>query len=127
MHITPITESHHEMLSAMMKSSDYKTFHKIDECLKTFSIFSPDVRASLEKYFLLYWSPQHFKEQLSGVDSSYILKDGIRYYVMYQELLGPDHILAYQQLRLSFRKLPELPFGFVLIRAVRKPLAGEIV
>ena len=125
MHITPTTETHHEQLAALLRSSSSFTVCKINECMKTFSIFDTKVRASLEKYFLLYWEPQHFLDELAGIDSSYILKDGTRYYVMYQELLSPDHIKEYSQLRLSFRKLPELSFGFVLIRAARKPLQGE--
>jgi hypothetical protein len=100
--------------------SSYQHWRNLDECLKTFSIFDKEVRQSLDRYFILYWEPSFFLDNLVGPDRSIIIKDDTRYYVIYQELLSPEYITAYKQLRISFRKLPELSFGFALVRSLHQ-------
>ena len=117
---TPTTESlkHIEQLNKLVKEGKL-SFYEIDECMKTFSIFDSKLRAKLERYFLLYWTPQYLLDRLEGPDKAYFYRDNIKYYVMYQELLAPEHLSSYAQIKLSFRKLPDLDFGFVLVRSVR--------
>lgn len=112
-------EKDYAALSSAISSTDYPIWHTADECIKTFSIFSKTARQNLDKYFLLYWETQHFLDQLEGTDKSYIMKDGIKYYVIYQEFLSPEYVKSYKDVRVSFRKPTFLSFGFVLVRSVR--------
>ena len=105
---------HHEQIKFKSQES-YENWHTIDECLKTFSIFSKTARANLSHYFLLYWDSQYFLDSLEGPDKSYITRDRIRYYVIYMELLSPEYIVAYKNVRVSFRKPHFLDAGFVLV------------
>ena len=116
--LPPSISRHHEELSQKSQES-YENWHTIDECLKTFSIFSKTARTNLSHYFLLYWDSQYFLDSLEGPDKSYITRDGIRYYVIYMELLSPEYVKEYPQVRLSFRKPTFLSFGFVLVRSKR--------
>lgn len=117
--LPPSISRHHEELSQKSQES-YENWHTIDECLKTFSIFSKTARTNLSHYFLLYWDSQYFLDSLEGPNKSYITRDGIRYYVIYMEFLSPEYITAYKNVRVSFRKPHFLSFGFVLVRSVRE-------
>ncbi len=111
--------NHATQLQSAAKQS-FEHWHTLDECLKTFHIFSKTARTRLDKYFLLYWEPQHLLDQLEGTDKSYLTRDGIRYYVIYMELLSPEYITEYPRIRVSFRKPEFLDFGFVLIRSFKE-------
>ena len=101
-------------------SKSYEHFRNLDDCIKTFSIFHREVRKELDNYFLLYWEPAFVLQSLAGDDRNIIYKNGIRYYVIYQELLSPEYLLQYPALRLSFRRLTGMEYGFVLIRAAKE-------
>lgn len=118
--ITPNQAALHRELFQLAVKSSYEHWHTLDECLKTFHIFSKTARSHLDKYFLLYWEPQHLLDQLEGTDKSYITKDGTRYYVIYMELLSPEYLTQYQRIRVSFRKPEFLEFGFVLVRSFKE-------
>lgn len=107
------------VLDAAYKTANYTNWATIDDCTKTFSIFSQTTRGSLDKYFLLYWDTSHFPSQLDH-SNSYILRDGIRYYTIFLEQLSLETITKYERLRVSFRKPKCLSFGFVLVKSVRK-------
>lgn len=111
--------NHYKQIDTTIKSFPEKEIILTD-CIKTFHIFSPTTRRSLDHYFLLYWDPSHLLEILEGTDKSYITRDGIRYYVIYMELLSPEYIKEYKRIRVSFRKPEFLDFGFVLIRSFRE-------
>jgi hypothetical protein len=113
-----ISKHHEELKQKYAESPDNK--HTIDECLKTFSMYSKTARTNLSHYFLLHWTSEYFLDSLDGPDKSYITKDGIRYYVIYQEFLSPEYITAYENVRLSFRKPHFLEAGFVLVRSVKE-------
>jgi hypothetical protein len=117
--LPPSISKHHEELKQKSAES-YENWHTIDECLKTFSIFSKTARTNLSHYFLLYWDTSYFLSLLDGPDKSYITRDGIRYYVIYQEFLSPEYLSAYKNVRVSFRKPHFLDAGFVLVRSVRE-------
>lgn len=117
--LPPSISRHHEELEFKSQES-YENWHTIDECLKTFSIFSKTARQNLSHYFLLYWDSSYFLDSLEGPDKSYITRNGIRYYVIYMEFLSPEYITAYKTVRLSFRKPSFLAAGFVLVRNVRE-------
>lgn len=106
------------------QSQSYEHFHNLDDCMKTFSIFHKDVRKALDNYFLLYWSPEFVLSQLAGDDKNIIYKNGLRYYVIYQELLSPEYLTQYPALRLSFRRLTGMEYGFVLIRAAKEKITS---
>lgn len=117
-----ISDDHIAMEQAAQKSYEYWT--TIDECLKTFSIFSKTARTRLSHYFLLYWESEYFLSQLD-ISGTYVIKNGIRWYVTYQECLSPEIIKTnYGHVRLSFRKPEFLDFGFVLVRAVKESHKG---
>lgn len=113
--MTPATTEHHEELIAYIRASP-ENAHIIQECTNTFSIFSKTARAKLDKYYLLYWQPRYFFDSLQGEDNSYILRENIRYYILYCDIVTPKDILEYPQIRLSFRKPMSLSFGFVMIK-----------
>ena len=117
--LPPSIANHANQIQEYSKKS-YEGWHTLDECLKTFHIFSKTARQRLDKYFLLYWEPSHFLEQLQGDDKSYLTREGIRYYVIYMELLSPEYIKEYSRVRVSFRKPAFLDFGFVLVRSFRE-------
>lgn len=117
--LPPSISKHHEELKQKSAES-YEYWHTIDECLKTFSMYSKTARTNLSHYFLLHWTSEYFLDSLDGPDKSYITKDGIRYYVIYQEFLSPEHIATYKNVRLSFRKPHFLEAGFVLVRSVKE-------
>lgn len=116
------TELRDEELVLLTAEKSYEDWRNIDECCRTFHIYDHEVRKALDKYFLLHWSTEYFLEQLANPESGFLIKDGIRYYVMYQELLDNEYVKQYSDLRLSFRKLSSLPFGFVLVRSLRKKI-----
>lgn len=113
-----ISKHHEELAQKYAESPDNK--HTIDECLKTFSMYSKTARTNLSHYFLLHWTSEYFLDSLDGPDKSYITKDGIRYYVIYQEFLSPEYLSAYRNVRMSFRKPHFLEAGFVLVRSVKE-------
>ena len=113
--------NHHKELELYLDPNKctFDQWHTIDECLKTFTMYSPTSKKNLDHYYLLHWDTQYFLDSLSGTDKSYIIRNGIRYYVIYMELLSPEYVKEYPQLRLSFRKPTFLSFGFVLVRSKR--------
>lgn len=122
--ILPSTLSnHYNQLDAAIKFSPIRKA-VIKDCLETFHIFSAEIKRELDTYFLLYWEPTHLLTQLQGDDKSYLIRDGIRYYVIYMELLSPEYITEYKRIRVSFRKPQFLDFGFVLVRSFREK-SGE--
>ncbi len=119
---TQTSKDHKELDSVLYiahKSANYTDWSTIDDCLKTFSIFSQTTKDNLDKYFLLYWETSYFLSQLDP-DNSYILRDGIRYYTIFLEQLSPETITKYKNVRVSFRKPKCLSFGFVLVKSVRE-------
>jgi len=92
----------------------------MDACIKTFSIVDKAIRQQLDQYYLLYWEPSYLLEILEGDDKSYITRNGIRYYVIYMEMLSPEYLKAYKRIRVSFRKPQTLTYGFVLVRSFRE-------
>lgn len=122
--ILPSTLSnHYNQLDAAIKFSPIRK-SVVKDCLETFHIFSAETKRELDTYFLLYWEPTHLLTQLQGDDKSYLIRDGIRYYVIYMELLSPEYITEYKRIRVSFRKPQFLDFGFVLVRSFREK-SGE--
>lgn len=122
--ILPTTISnHYNQLDAAIKFSPIRK-SAVKDCLETFHIFSAETKRELDTYFLLYWEPSHLLTQLQGDDKSYLIRDGIRYYVIYMELLSPEYITEYKRIRVSFRKPQFLDFGFVLVRSFREK-SGE--
>ena len=118
--ILPSTLSnHYNQLDAAIKFSPIRKA-VVKDCLETFHIFSPETKKELDTYFLLYWEPSHLLTQLQGDDKSYLTRAGIRYYVIYMELLSPEYITEYKRIRVSFRKPQFLDFGFVLVRSFRE-------
>lgn len=111
--------NHYKQIDAVIKTSpEYKSI--LEDCIKTFHIFSPDTRKKLENYFLLHWEPAYLLEILEGTDKSYITRNGTKYYVIYMELLSPEYLKEYKRIRVSFRKPEFLDFGFVLVRSFRE-------
>jgi hypothetical protein len=108
-----------ETLAARQSILDYPDKYSLHHVLGTFSITDKRVREKLDKYFLLYWEPKWFKQNLSGFDKTYIRKDGINYFVIYQQSLHPAYLDEYVQLRVSFRKLIDMDMGIVLVRGIR--------
>mgnify|MGYP007071573411 CR=1 FL=1 len=106
-------------------SQSYEHWRNLEDCMKTFSIFHKQVRQALDNYFLLYWEPSFVLQSLAGDDKNIIYKNGIRYYVIYQELLSPEYLEQYPALRLSFRKLKDMEYGFVLIRAAKEKIGNS--
>jgi len=107
---------------AISEYANQSPHHKavLTDCLNTFSIFSQDTRKELDNYFLLYWEPSYFLECLTGDDKNTIIRNGIPYIVIYQELLSPEYINIYKRIRLSFRRITGVPNGFVLVRSFRE-------
>lgn len=118
--ILPSTIANHANQIVTTASRSYDHWHTLDECLKTFSIVSKTAKTNLSNYCLLYWEPSYLLEILEGDDKSYITRAGIRYYVIYMEMLSPEYLKEYKRIRVSFRKPEFLSFGFVLIRSFRE-------
>lgn len=118
--ILPATIANHAEELQKSASESYENWYTLDECLKTFNIVSKTVRTRLSNYYILYWEPSHLLEILAGDDKSYITRQGIRYYVIYTELLSPEYIKAYKHIRVSFRKPEFLSFGFALVRSIKE-------
>lgn len=60
---------------------------------------TPKMIESLEKYYLLHWEYQHFREQLTSHKT--IIHQDTEYIVVMPLYM---HLAAFNQLRLSFRK-----------------------
>lgn len=73
----------------------------------------PARRPDFERYYLLHWSPEYL---LSTYLYGTIYRENIRYLVVGIDTPGILALSQKPQIRLSFRKLPDMPFGFVLIR-----------
>ncbi len=119
---TQTAKDHKELdsvLDTAYRSGNYTDWATIEDCIKTFSIFSQTTKDNLDKYFLLYWETSYFLSQLD-TENSYILRDGIRYYTIFLEQLSPETITKYKNVRVSFRKPQCLSFGFVLVKSVRE-------
>lgn len=109
------------VLDAVHKTANYTDWATIEDCIKTFSIFSQTTRENLDKYFLRYWETSYFLSHLERAwKDGYILRDGIRYYAIFLEQLSPESVTKYKNLRISFRKPKFLSFGFVLVKSVRE-------
>lgn len=101
--------------------SDPFTKSILTHCLKTFSIYSPEIKAELSQYFLLHWDTSHFLSKLEGMDKSIITRNEITYYVIYMGSIHPTDLIEFDRVRVSFRKPKCLSFGFVLVKPI-KPL-----
>jgi hypothetical protein len=94
-----------------------KTFVKrtnLDELHALFNVWTLDIetRKRLDKHFILYWTPSYLVQQLA-LDSTHIMRDGIRYEVRMKDSLAD--IEQAKQVRLSFRKSDKLDIAVVLV------------
>ena len=71
------------------------------------------LRPEFSNYYILHWKPQYL---ISVFNEGTIIRDGIEYHVVNH--IAADIVLWWSDpyVRLSFRKLPDLKYGFVLIR-----------
>ncbi len=73
----------------------------------------PKLQPRFERYYLLHWSPDYlYSTCLYGC----IFREDIRYILVGIDQHGLCELRDEPQIRLSFRKLPDMPFGFVLVR-----------
>ena len=66
----------------------------------------------LEKYYILYWDSSYLLSQLRA--EGRIIRESIEFLTINHD----PSILGESKVKLSFRKLPEMTHGFVLIRKV---------
>lgn len=71
----------------------------------------------LDKYYLLYWEPTHFLQQIefTGNDELLIEREGIKYSLVISGFNLPDCLLD-KNVRLSFRKHKDEEFGIVIVK-----------
>lgn len=72
-----------------------------------------------ERYFILHWPPAYL---ISVFNNGTLIKDNIEYHVVNQVM---ETIIEWQtagdkHIRISFRKLPDMKYGFALIRREKK-------
>lgn len=99
-----------------MSESFYTPHHKdlFRRILTTYPVLSPLDQIECEKYYLLYWAPDHFNSQLKD---GMITHQDIQYQVCYAPRIGYASIAKSRQLKLSFRKAHakyNLP-GYVIV------------
>lgn len=114
--ILPMQQSqHYAEIDSFLKAVPETNKTLLNLCISQFSIYSPSTKALLDRYVLYYWSTNHFFKQLEGADKSYIIRDGILYYVIYTDA-PPENLKVMEMVKVSFRKPKDLSFGFVLTR-----------
>lgn len=92
--------------------------------IKEFSL-PEEVLPYLEKYYVLRWTAKYFDKQTRDCHS--ILKhQNTEYLTIFQEYPNTIFSMAThdpeKQLELSFRKLKQCPYGYVLVRILRAHL-----
>lgn len=72
----------------------------------------PDDRHKLSNYYILHWTPEY----LFGTwgENRPIIREGITYLSIYHRC-SPAELRSCKVVLLSFRKLPDMNFGYVLI------------
>jgi len=71
------------------------------------------LRPEFSNYYILHWKPQYL---ISVFNEGTIVRDGIEYHVVNYSSMEINLWKDDPYVRLSFRKLPDLKYGFVLIR-----------
>ena len=71
------------------------------------------LRPEFSNYYILHWKPQYL---ISVFNEGTIIRDGIEYHVVNRTAADIAQWKDDPYVRLSFRKLPDLKYGFVLIR-----------
>ncbi len=76
----------------------------------------PKLRPAFTHYYLLHWSPQYL---ISVFNNGTIIRPECEYHVVNHKLADIVQWIHDPHIRVSFRKLPELNYGFVIIRRMR--------
>lgn len=72
--------------------------------IQTKWLLSPSFRDDwCNKYFVLFWAPQYFREKVSEFGNGFIKKDSEMYKVIYHNCTAEEVIQTKNQLALSFR------------------------
>jgi len=76
-----------------------------------------ELRPQFSRYYLLRWTPQYL---ISVFNNGTIIRDGIEYHVVNHTLADITQWIHDPYVRVSFRKLPDLTYGFIIIRRMRQ-------
>ena len=90
----------------------YPDSHLITAATEVFHI-PANLRPAFEKYYLLHWSPDYLS--MICVYGS-IYREGIRYVIANMDSLSLEALRHDPQIRISFRKLRDMSYGYALIR-----------
>jgi len=75
------------------------------------------MRAEFSNYYILHWKPQYL---IAVFNNGTIVRENIEYHVVNHTMADIVQWLHDPYIRVSFRKLPDLNYGFVMIRRMRQ-------
>lgn len=90
----------------------YPDSHLITTATEVFHI-PAHLQPNFDKYYLLHWSPDYLS--MICVYGS-IYREGIRYVITNMDMTTLHSLWADPQIRISFRKLYDMSYGYALIR-----------
>jgi hypothetical protein len=88
------------MSAILLRKLNMPTKWTVHSALINDASVTVDVRDQLERYYLLYWTPDHFFDQMNN---GIIAHQGIEYLVIYKNC-NPISLRRCEQISLSFRK-----------------------
>lgn len=83
-----------------------------------FFSLNPEESKPLEKYYILHWTRSYFLSQTVRKDR--IIHQDVEYLVLHSPAESP-YLIDTPHVKLSFRKIEEFDYGYVLVRPIGLP------